>query len=414
MGPTVSIVVVSRHRPADLMRCLTGLSQLDYAKFEIIVVACPQGLAAIADRPDRQAIKTVAFDVPNISAARNLGIAQAAGDLVAFIDDDAVPEPLWLRHLTAPFADPTIATAGGYVLGRNGLSYQWRARSVDATGHATPLEISGDALTVPTPPPGHAVKTEGTNMAVRRSALAELGGFDPAFRFYLDETDLNMRLAATGGRTAIVPRALVHHGVAASARRRQDRTPRDLRDIAASQQIFLQKHCPVAEQDRAWTAFRQAQRLRLIRAMQSGALDPTDVIRLMRGLDKGRREGRERTPHAMPLLPVSAPFLPYPARTNAPRRLIAGRIWNAARLRKQAAESAAQGNITTLILLGPSTRYHHVRFTDDGYWEQSGGLWGRSLRDQPLFRPWRFARRIDAETARVTYARGQFDVTLGK
>jgi GT2 family glycosyltransferase len=63
---------------------------------------------------------------------------------------------------------------------------------------------------------GFVVKTEGTNCAFRRDVLAGLGGFDPAFRYFLDETDVNLRLAEAGARTVIVPRALVHHGSAAS------------------------------------------------------------------------------------------------------------------------------------------------------------------------------------------------------
>ena len=77
-------------------------------------------------------------------------------------------------------------------------------------------------------------------MAVRRDVLAALGGFDPAYHFYLDETDLNMRLAQAGHATALCPRALVHHGFAASTRRRKDRVPADLFDIGASWAVF----CP--------------------------------------------------------------------------------------------------------------------------------------------------------------------------
>jgi len=170
-----------------LLRCLDGIAQLDHPEFEVIVVACPEGASAVQARADAGQIKLIAFDAANISAARNLGIAAAAGEVVAFIVDDAVPEPMWLRLLTAPLADGADC-AGGYVLGRNGISLQWGARQVDCFGEASPLPQDG------TPDAGHVIKTEGTNMALRREVLVSLGGFDPRFWFYLDETDLNLSL----------------------------------------------------------------------------------------------------------------------------------------------------------------------------------------------------------------------------
>ena len=119
----VSVVIVSRRRPALLRRCLLGLTQQDLPGFEVVVVADPAGIAAVQGF----AVKTVGFDEPNISAARNLGIAQAGGEVVAFIDDDAVPEPTWLSRLTVPFSDPAVIAATGFVRGRNGVSFQWKA-----------------------------------------------------------------------------------------------------------------------------------------------------------------------------------------------------------------------------------------------------------------------------------------------
>ncbi|WP_157937576.1 glycosyltransferase family 2 protein, partial [Oceaniglobus roseus] len=234
----VSVVVVSRGRPDALSRCLTGLAQLDHPAFEVIVVADEAGRRAAAAHPLAAQVKLLACGRPNISAARNIGIGAAAGDLVAFIDDDAVPEPSWLLHLAAPFADPDVAAAGGFVIGRNGISFQWRGRQVEDTGAALPLPFAGDAPVVPAPPPGGAIKTEGTNMALRREVLLALGGFDEAFAFYLDETDLNLRLARAGHRTALVPLAQVHHGFAPSERRRADRAPLSLFDIGASSAAF--------------------------------------------------------------------------------------------------------------------------------------------------------------------------------
>ena len=90
---SVSVVIVSRGRPAALIRCLTGVSQLTYPVFEVIVVADPAGIDAASISTHADHLKLVPFDEANISKARNAGIAASAGEIVAFIDDDAVPEP---------------------------------------------------------------------------------------------------------------------------------------------------------------------------------------------------------------------------------------------------------------------------------------------------------------------------------
>ena len=261
---SVSVVVVSRARPDALTRCISGLAQVQYQPFEIIVVADPSGIEAVEKLDCAESLKLVPFDTPNISAARNAGIDVAAGDIVAFIDDDAVPEPTWLHYLIAPFEQSDVAATGGFVIGRNGISFQWKSRMINALGHTTPIEIPQDHATVLHPPKGSAVKTEGTNMAVRRDVLAALGGFDPAYHFYLDETDLNMRLAQAGHATALCPRAMVHHGFAASTRRRKDRVPADLFDIGASWAVFARKIIPETERRAHWAEIVRHERKRPI------------------------------------------------------------------------------------------------------------------------------------------------------
>ena len=393
-APAVSVIVVSRHRPAELQRCVTGLRQQDHAALELIVVADPAALAQLSGAD----IKRVAFDEPNISAARNAGIARAAGDVVAFIDDDAVPEPTWAGRLASPFADARVMQAGGFVRARNGFSFQWQAMGVDAAGRDHPLAV----------PPGvslhrgssaRAVKTQGTNCAFRREALLAAGGFDTAFRFYLDEADLNLRLAARGGLTAVVPGAEVHHGFAASVRRRADRAPLDLHEIGASTAVFLNRHAPEAKA-REIVALREAQRQRLLRLMVDGRLEPRDVPRLMATLDAGIADGNGRESAQYQPVAGEQDFRALAGCGPRPGRVIAGRIWQAPRLAEMAAEGVRDGAIVTAICLAPSPRRHWMQFDPAGYWWQIGGLFGPSDRSEPAFRGWRFGDRVAQETAR--------------
>ena len=401
----VSIVVVSRDRPESLIWCLTGIDGLDYPEFEVVVVACPAGCAAIQAAGYEARIKLVEFDEANISAARNRGIEQAAGEIVAFIDDDAVPEPSWLSHLAGVFEPLSVAAAGGYVRGRNGISFQWKAREVDHGGRARPLDMAGDAPDVPLPAPGFAVKTEGTNMAVRRDVLAGIGGFDPGFRFYLDETDLNLRLEASGRNTAIVPLAQVHHAYAESARRRADRAVTDLSEIGASAAYFLRKHCPQEERPDRLNRLMQEQQMRVFDQVKERLLRKSDVGPLIDGLKRGVADGQGRPINKLPRLgPPGDVFLKFgPARRGG--TVLAGRIWHAKRLRHEAAERAAVGENVSLYLFGPSARYHKVRFTRDGYWEQNGGLFGRSDRSDPIFLLTGFSARLQREVDRVAAMR---------
>ncbi len=404
--PDVSIVIVSRQRPAALLQCLRGVARLTYAAYEVIVVADPDGLAAVATLPFAGKIKTVAFDQPNISAARNRGIVQAAGSVVAFLDDDAVPEPRWLDHLTAPFADQGVAAVGGYVRGRNGISFQWRGRVVDETGRAIPVETHDIIPTRLMPPVGWAVKTEGTNMAVRRAILAQTGGFDPAFHFFLDETDLNMRLAKLGQATAIVPLAQVHHAYAASAIRRQDRAVRDLFQIAASTVVFLRKHCPADRHQEVLAAAFNEQRTRAVAQLVDGLQEPRDFRRLIQSWHKGIAEGQtRRLTNAVPLPEAQQPFLPFQTLWNHEYITLSGHWSKSAALRQAARKAAETGALVSLFLFSYSTAYHHIRFTQHGYWEQVGGLWGRSDRHTPVFQRWTPNKRVAYETNRIGSAR---------
>lgn len=368
-----SLIIVSRHRPAALMRALAGVAQMDHPNFEVIVVADPAAVAAL--RATGMAVKIAEFDLPNISAARNIGLKMAAAPVVAFLDDDAVPEPTWLSRLVAPFENPMVTAAGGYVFGRSGLAWQWRAMWVDGHGFDHPFTApTGVSLHPGTAT--RAIKTQGTNCAFRRDALLAIGGFDEGYAFYLEEADVNLRLAAQGVQTAVVPNAVVHHGFAASARRRDDRTPTDLFQIGNSLARFIARH---SQNPAALTKHIAQQRARLIRHMIRGALEPRDVTRLMTGLMDGIYAAQHPAP-TRPLCPDALAFMPLPNTGPRTGRLLFGTAAQRKALVSQANAAREMGDVVTLILLSRGLRAHTHRFTDQGWWEQCGGRFGRAFR----------------------------------
>ena len=393
--PAASVIVVSRHRAAALGRCLMALAQQDHPQIEVIVVADPEGLAAA--KATGLVMKLVPFDEANISAARNLGLATAAAPVVAFIDDDAVAEPTWISRLCAAFSDPKVVAATGFVRGRNGISFQWQACEVDAFGFDHPLPDHAASY------PGtssRAVKTQGTNCAFRRDALLSIGGFDPALRFYLDEADVNLRLAGQG-LTAVVPDAQVHHGFAASARRREDRVPTSLHEIAASIAVFLRRHAPDVVGQETIPAI-EAQRSRVADLRRARRVSAAEAEALLASLATGWDHGMSR-----PLQPMKAwaepdaAFLQLPATGPRAGQILAGRGWQRRHLLNEAVKAVASGQIVTVICLSPSPRAHRMAFTDAGFWLQTGGVLGWSTRQGPRLRLTPFRARIAEETARI-------------
>ncbi|MHA3915592.1 glycosyltransferase family 2 protein [Halovulum sp. GXIMD14793] len=392
--PPVSVIVVSYRRPDHLRICLKAFEFQDYGNFELIVVS--------DKRPETPLpVRWQHFDLCNISAARNAGLVMARGQIVAFCDDDAVPEYRWLHHLVQPFSDPQIGFVGGFVRGRNGVSFQWRAQMIDPLAMDHQAVVQDAPWTRFDPDPKRVLNTVGTNFALRRDTAIALGGFDGAYHYFLDEADICMRLSKAGVSGAIVPLAQVHHGFAAGPYRSVHRVPRNLMQIGASTAHFLSQHCPAEMRATALQAARDRQRQRLHGFHHFGLLNGGKLRGLLQSFDKGAAEQRQAY---TPVLGAEKTALdPVPVHPRQAFMLTCG--MSSATARAEAAHLAGEGQAVTLLQVLPTHNNLTVSYQPEGYWLHQVGHLGRDAMRGP--RRWNSTADWERlERARVASVRG--------
>lgn len=198
--PRISVVVCSHNGAATIDDCLAGVTELDYPDFEAIVVddGSSDETAALARRhPD---VRVIHVEHGGLSRARNVGLAAADGEIVAYLDDDACPDRDWLRYLATSFAHTDHAGIGGPNIPPPTERLLERAI---AGGPGGPIHVLlTDTL---------AEHIPGCNMAFRRAALEAVGGFDERFHVAGDDVDLCWRLQQTGATLGFSPAAVVEH-----------------------------------------------------------------------------------------------------------------------------------------------------------------------------------------------------------
>jgi GT2 family glycosyltransferase len=197
--PSVSVVVCSCNGARTVRECCEGLSKLDYPNFEVIVVddGSTDGTGEIAREYGFRVIST-----PNrgLSSARNTGAQAATGEIVAYIDDDAYPDPQWLSYLAHTFLTTDAAAVGGPNIPPPGDGAIAECIANAPGGPVHVLISDREAEHIP-----------GCNMAFRKADLDAIGGFDPQFRVAGDDVDLCWRLQQSGRTIGFCPAAMVWH-----------------------------------------------------------------------------------------------------------------------------------------------------------------------------------------------------------
>lgn len=246
----VSVVICTYNRAEGLRATLDCLQQQRHTDFEVVVVNGPStDHTAEVLREYGGSVRVVDNPRANLSSSRNLGIRASAGELVAFIDDDALPEPGWLEQVVPYFDDPEVAGAGGIVIDHTGMAPQYRYSAATRFGEPVYSDIEPFDLYC-TPGTATFPYLQGTNAVFRREALAAVGLFDETFDFYLDETDLCCRLVDAGYVLRQLPNAAVHHKYLPSARRNEAKVVTNWRSIVRNHVYFGYRHARLTETER--------------------------------------------------------------------------------------------------------------------------------------------------------------------
>lgn len=217
ISASVIICAYTEKRLDEVRAAIRSAASQTPAPIEIIVVIDHNDALLATLSAEFPAARVIAnAHRQGLSGARNTGVHAASGDVVAFLDDDAVAPAGWLAALLAPYADPDVAAVGGgatpvWPAGRPA----WLPREFDwvvgCTFEGQPTEI------------GPVRNLLGCNMSVRRDVVIAAGGFNEGLgrsgndAAGCEETELCIRIRQMNGAAKIIydPRIVVRHSISA-------------------------------------------------------------------------------------------------------------------------------------------------------------------------------------------------------
>jgi glycosyltransferase involved in cell wall biosynthesis len=197
--PRISVVVCSYNGARTIRETLKGLQELEYPNYEVIVVSdgCIDATEEITRQYD---VRLICTANRGLSSARNTGMEAATGDIVAYIDDDAYPDPHWLHYLAWTFTNSDYAGVGGPNIAPPGDGAIADCVANAPGGPVHVLVSDTEAEHIP-----------GCNMSFWKANLQAVDGFDTQFRIAGDDVDLCWRLQKRGWTLGFHPAAMAWH-----------------------------------------------------------------------------------------------------------------------------------------------------------------------------------------------------------
>ena len=238
VAPPVSIVICTYNRRSYLERLLQSLDQLRYPNYEVVVVNGPStdGTAAMLERFTKT-VRMGTCDEARIGRSRNIGVGLAAADIVALIDDDAIPGSDWLELLVARYEDERVAAVGGPVFDVPLDRLEWRLCTCTRLGVPV-VDSPGPVDRYVRPRADPFLYFPGTNMSFRRAVWEEVGGFNELLYAVYEDAEFCSRVLDSGHRIAYAEDATVRHDRAPNSRRDETHDLKDPYALFHDQVVF--------------------------------------------------------------------------------------------------------------------------------------------------------------------------------
>jgi cellulose synthase/poly-beta-1,6-N-acetylglucosamine synthase-like glycosyltransferase len=208
--PFISVVVGIRNEERYIEECIESLLRLDYPQdsYEIIIV---DGMSTdkTRDLVKRYPVRLLLNKRKNVGAARNLGVENARGNLVAFTDGDCKVDSQWLKILVREMQD---ASADVMCVGGPNLIFDTDPVFGRVVGYAqeTFLGSGGSAQSKNSTKKQYVSSIPNCNAMYRKNSIQEVGYFDERFLIGQDG-DLNYRIGKKGYKFLYIPEAQVLH-----------------------------------------------------------------------------------------------------------------------------------------------------------------------------------------------------------
>lgn len=419
---TVSVVVNTFNRAESLRLTLDALQHLDYPAFEVVVVNGPS-----TDETDsllqsyEGKIKVGNTENRNLSESRNIGVALSAGDVVAFIDDDAYPDPAWLDRIVEGYDHEEVAAAGGPVYNYTGVQLQVKYSIGSRTGKTWEATGLNPSSYLSSPGAANYLYLIGCNCSYRRSTLIDIGGFDEEFEYHLEDTDACLRLIDQGYAIRALDDGYVYHKAQPSHVRSKRGILTDRYSVIKNRCYFALKHgagnisfFDVTKDILGWAdQHRRELEIHLAAGgIESSILEQFDDD-VHRAFDVGFerfREGTDRTRSAKWFHAQQRPFLPFPTLRAASDKLNICYV----NIEYPPRTLNGIGRVVHLLATGMAARGHVVHVVTEGESEDrvdfEDGVWVHRIVPKPHPRPeecsisqglWNYAASMRDELRRI-------------